>query len=121
MRTSTAPGARRHFSASRTLAMVIWMSAAPAMATAQSAIAGVVTDPSGAVVPDVLVTVSSTALIEKFRRTFTDGSGAYRIEDLRPGLYTATFRRDGWAPYHVERIELAGAITTAVDASLAVD
>jgi len=121
MGTSPSRGGRSRFSAFTTLALVVWMSAAPAIVFAQSAIAGVVRDSSGAVLPDVSVTVSSAALIEKSRNTVTDGAGVYRIEDLRPGLYTATFSRDGWTPYQRERIELVGALTTAVDAALAFD
>ncbi len=40
----------------------------PAVARAQSAIAGVVKDPSGAVMPGVTVEAASPALIEKVRR-----------------------------------------------------
>ena len=46
----------------------------PGIAAAQSAIAGVARDSSGAVLPGVTVEVSSPALIEKTRSTVTDGS-----------------------------------------------
>ena len=46
-------------------------------ARAQSAIAGVVRDASGAVLPGVTVEVSSDALIEKTRSVATDGEGQY--------------------------------------------
>jgi hypothetical protein len=52
--------------------------------------AGVVKDPSGAVLPGVTVEVTSPALIEKLRTVVTDGSGQYRIVNLPPGTYTAT-------------------------------
>ena len=54
-------------------------------ALAQSAVAGVVTDASGAVLPGVTVEASSPALIEKAKSTVSDVSGQYRIVDLRPG------------------------------------
>ena len=41
--------------------------------------------------PGVTVEASSPALIEKVRSAVTDGSGQYRIEDLRPGTYAVTF------------------------------
>ena len=64
----------------------------PATAWAQSgAIAGVVKDTTGAVLPGVSVEAASPALIEKVRTGVTDGEGQYRIEDLRPGTYTVTF------------------------------
>ena len=64
---------------------------APATAFAQASITGVVKDTSGAVLPGVTVEASSPALIEKVRTAVTDGSGQYRITELRPGAYTVTF------------------------------
>src|SRR4029077_15677955 len=61
----------------------------PAAAYAQTAsIAGVVRDTSGAVLPGVTVEAASPALIEKVRTAITDGAGAYRVIDLRPGTYS---------------------------------
>ena len=58
-------------------------------------VAGVVKDASGAVLPGVTVEVASPALIEKVRTAVTDGSGQYRIVNLPPGSYTATFTLTG--------------------------
>ena len=68
-------------------------------AAAQSTIAGTVRDTSGAVLPGVTVEATSDALIEKTRTAVTDGSGQYRIVDLRPGLYTVTFTLPGFSMY----------------------
>ena len=57
------------------------------LAFAQSAIAGVARDTSGAVLPGVTVEVASDALIEKVRSATTDGEGRYNIVDLRPGVF----------------------------------
>ena len=57
----------------------------PSAARAQSAIAGVVRDTSGAVLPGVTVEAASPALIEKTRAVTTDSEGRYNIVDLRPG------------------------------------
>ena len=54
-------------------------------ALAQGTVAGVVRDASGAVLPGVTVEAASPALIEKVRTAVSDGTGRYRIEDLRPG------------------------------------
>src|SRR5437868_838348 len=67
----------------------------PAAAWAQ-ALAGVVTDNSGAVLPGVTVEAASPALIEKVRTATTDGSGRYRIESLQPGTYSVTFTLPGF-------------------------
>src|SRR5579864_923261 len=64
----------------------------PALASAQtSGIAGTVRDTSGAVLPGVTVEASSPALIEKTRTAVTDGSGQFKITELRPGTYSLTF------------------------------
>ena len=67
----------------------------PSSAYAQAAIAGVVRDASGGVLPGVTVEASSPALIEKVRTAVSDGTGQYRIEDLRPGTYTVRFTLTG--------------------------
>ena len=74
--------------------------ALPAAVFAQGqtgSIAGTVKDATGAVLPGVTVEASSPALIEKSRSVVTDGSGAYRIVDLRPGVYTVTFTLTGFS------------------------
>ena len=51
------------------------------------AIAGVVRDASGGVMPGVTVEAASPALIEKTRTVVTDGDGQYKIINLSPGTY----------------------------------
>ena len=75
---------------------------------------------TGAPLPGVIVEARSPALIEKVRTAVTDGSGQYRIEDLRPGLYTVTFSLAGWSPSVRSAIELTGSFTATVDARLGV-
>ena len=93
---------------------------APSMAFAQASITGVVKDTSGALLPGVTVEAASPALIEKSRTAITDGSGQYRIVDLRPGTYSVTFTLSGFSTVKREGIELAGAFTGTVNADLAV-
>ena len=57
----------------------------PATAIAQASIQGVVRDSSGAVLPGVTVDAASPVLIEKMRSVRTDGSGQFRVVDLRRG------------------------------------
>ncbi|PYQ69871.1 MAG: hypothetical protein DMG01_28480 [Acidobacteria bacterium] len=76
----------------RGLVVVACLVMAPTMAFAQaSAIAGVVRDGTGAVMPGVTVEASSPVLIERVRSVVTDEKGQYKIVDLRPGIYTVTF------------------------------
>ena len=51
---------------------------------------------------------SSPALIEKTRTAVTDGTGQYRIIDLRPGTYSLTFTLPGFNTVKRESIELTG-------------
>ena len=68
-------------------------------AQATASIAGTVLDASGAVLPGVTVEAASPALIEKARSVVTDGTGQYRIEQLRGGIYTVTFTLPGSRPF----------------------
>src|SRR2546428_9699055 len=90
----------------------------PATAYAQASLAGVVRDTSGAVLPVVTVEASSPALIEKIRSVVTDGTGQYRIEDLRPGAYVVTFTLTGFSSVRREGIELTGSLTATVNVEL---
>src|SRR5215467_13461249 len=89
-------------------------------ASAQSILTGVVRDASGGVLPGVSVEASSPALIEKVRTAVTDGTGQYRIEDLRPGIYAVTVTLQGFSTYKREGIELAGTFTATINADLKV-
>jgi hypothetical protein len=92
----------------------------PTMAFAQGAITGVVKDKTGAVLPGVTVEAASPALIERVRSVVTDGTGQYRIVDLRPGTYTVTLTLTGFATLKREGIQLEGSATATVDAELSV-
>jgi hypothetical protein len=88
----------------------------PGSAMAQAVIAGTVRDASGAVLPGVTVEASSPALIEKVRTAVTDGTGQYRVEDLRPGTYAVTFSLTGFSTLKREGVELTGSFTATINA-----
>ncbi len=104
----------------RLSAALIGLTLAPALASAQATIAGLVTDASGAVLPGVTVEAASPALIERVRTAVTDGSGQYRIEQLRPGPYTVTFMLQGFATLRREGIDVTGSATVTVNGELRV-
>jgi hypothetical protein len=83
-----------------------------------AAIAGVVKDSSGAVIPGVTVEAASPALIERTRSVITDERGLYRIVDLRPGSYTVTFTLPGFTALKREGIELTTGFTATINAEL---
>ena len=104
----------------RTAGAVALLALLPATALAQASITGVVRDTSGAVLPGVTVEAASPALLEKVRVATTDGSGQYRITELRPGAYTVTFTLAGFNTVKRDGITLTGSFTSTVDAELRV-
>ena len=104
----------------RSATVLSWFVFVPALAYAQASITGNVKDPSGAVLPGVTVEAASPGLIEKVRAATTDGTGQYRIVDLRPGTYTVTFTLTGFTTLKREAIELTGSFTATVNAELKV-
>jgi hypothetical protein len=102
------------------LVVVLTFVLIPTAAYAQASIAGIVRDTSGAVLPGVTVEATSPALIEKMRSVVTDGTGQYRIENLRPGTYTVTFMLAGFTTVKREGIGLSGSFTASVNAELRV-
>src|SRR5437870_4557315 len=101
-------------------ALLAWIILIPSVALAQGVIAGTVKDSSGAVLPGVGVEAASPALIEKVRTAVTDGTGQYRIEDLRPGTYAVTFTLQGFNTFRREGLELTGSFTATINADLKV-
>jgi hypothetical protein len=92
----------------------------PATVFAQASITGTVKDDSGAVLPGVTVEAASPVLIEKVRTVVTDGTGQFRIVDLRPGSYSVTFTLTGFNTVKREGVELSGSATVVVNADLKV-
>jgi hypothetical protein len=104
----------------RLLSLALLLVPAAAHAQVQGTIAGVVRDASGAVLPGVTVEAASPALIEKVRTSVSDGTGQYRIEDLRPGTYSVTFTLPGFATFRREGVELTASFTATINADLKV-
>ena len=92
----------------------------PMAAQAQSAFTGTVKDTSGAVLPGVTVEAASDALIEKTRSVVTDENGAYRIVDLRPGIYSLTFSLEGFSTVKRDAIELESNFTMNINTDMKV-
>src|SRR5216684_676054 len=92
----------------------------PAIASAQSAITGLVRDSTGAVLPGVTVEAASPVLIEKVRTVASDEQGRYRIVDLRPGMYSVTFTLTGFNTLKRDGVELPGNFTLTLNADLPV-
>src|SRR5205085_11341471 len=92
----------------------------PGIAYAQTALAGVVKDSSGAVLPGVTVEAASPVLLEKTRAAVTDSTGQYRIPDLLPGKYTVTFTLTGFSTVKREDVDVTGGGVVSINADMKV-
>ena len=81
-------------------AAVLALAAQPLRAqnTNTGEIKGIVTDPSGAVIPNVAVTITNvqTGVATKAK---TDGSGLYDVPSLLPGQYSISFKAAGFKEF----------------------
>lgn len=86
--------------------------------TLGSGIVGVVRDQTGGVLPGVTVEISSPALIGGVQTVVTDGTGQYRIVDLRPGTYMISCALPGFRSVRVEGVALRAAFTATVNVEM---
>jgi len=106
---------------SATLKVAAFVLLLPLSAFAQQGnIAGTVRDAQGAVMPGVLVEVTSPALIEKVRSSTTDEAGLYRITNLPVGTYSVTFTLEGFTKQQRNDIVLTTNFTAPVNATMSV-
>ncbi len=99
---------------------VVLLAPVATYAQGQGAIAGVVRDPTNAVIPGVTVEVSSPVLIEKVRSTTTDDNGRYQITLLPAGIYTVKFSLQGFSTVERANVQLSADFTAPVNVTLAV-
>jgi hypothetical protein len=104
----------------RIFGVLLIVAAFPTLAFAQAQIAGVVKDSSGAILPGVTVEAASPALIEKTRSVVTDGTGQYKIVDLRPGSYTVTATLPGFNTVKRGGVELTGNFVASINIEMKV-
>src|SRR4249920_656200 len=106
----------------RRILLVVACLALATVASAQQlgTVAGVVKDASGAVLPGVTVEVASPVLLEKVRTAVSDGAGQYRIVNLPPGTYTATFALTGFSTVRHDGVEVSVGVAAQVNAEMKV-
>ena len=107
---------KRSLVRSASMVLAIGFSTLPALAqtSANGAIRGHVTDPTGAVLPDTTITaVSSTAPAPL--TVVSDSEGYYRLLELPPGEYELAAERSGFARFVRPGIAVRAGLNLAVD------
>src|SRR5262245_32393459 len=78
------------------------------------------TDPQGAVMPGVTITISSPVLVSGTMTAVTDAGGVYRFPSLVPGTYNVKLELSGFQTINRETIVVLVGQTTPVDFSMTV-
>ena len=92
---------------------------AKAQSATAGAISGTISDANGALLPNTVVTVVSTET-GATRTVKSNSSGEYRISDLEPGTYKATFIADGFQTRQENNIVVTVGSISALSPKLAV-
>jgi hypothetical protein len=107
----------------RFLFLILFASSLSAVISAQVAITGkitgVVTDSSGAAVPNATVTVKSSALMTP-RTTTTAADGGYLFDLLSPGTYEVTVTASGFQSVNETGIVITAGFTATINSKLQV-
>jgi hypothetical protein len=82
-------------------------------------ITGVITDASGAVVPNAKVTASGSSLMSP-RTTTSQGDGSYLFDFLPPGSYEVNITASGFKTFSQKNVVLTAGFTATVNARLEV-
>ena len=90
-----------------TLLLALFAPALKAQSSGTSGLAGTVTDPSGAAIPNVTVTLTSNGT-GQVRTTTTGTDGSYKFQLLQPGDYKIRFAANGFKTAEVASIQFAG-------------
>jgi len=94
-------------------------SAANAQTAGEGAIQGILTDPTGAVVPHAAVTATNNATGVPATRQ-TTGEGIYLISPLLPGTYTVTVTASGFQDFRQEKLVVTAMSTYTLNIKLSV-
>ena len=101
------------------LAFAMSATALWAQSTATGTVAGLVTDPSGAVVPGVAVTlIDSTTGASRI--TATNDTGRYNLANVSPGIYDITFTKNGFTESKLASQQVEVGKNATINVTLAV-
>ena len=86
------------------------------LSATRGGLGGVITDKSGAIIPDAKVTVTGAS---DHRVVTTDSAGRFTASDLTPGMYTVEVEKAGFQKQTAKNLEVVINRTQSVDFSLA--
>ncbi|HKW35124.1 MAG TPA: TonB-dependent receptor [Candidatus Acidoferrum sp.] len=101
------------------IALCVLSSGSFAQSTTDGGIGGIVTDQSGALVPNANVVAKNLGTGARASAR-TDGSGRFLITHLQPGIYSVEITASGFATYKGTNITVEVGRTTTFDAALGV-
>src|SRR5712691_7906603 len=101
------------------LLFAAWIPSLMAQTGSTAALTGIVTDASGAVIPNVTVTATNTGT-NRSRTVTTGADGVYSITLLEPGPYRVRYTAQGFKAAEVGSVTLTVTETTSLDRSLEV-
>src|SRR5688572_12124932 len=96
------------------LLLTVCVPALWAQSGSTSALSGTVSDPTGARIPGVTVTATSTAT-NQTRTVITAEDGVYRVQLLEPGAYRVRFSMPGFKTAEVTSINLVVTETSVLN------
>jgi hypothetical protein len=103
----------------RSAALLFLLACMPVALHAQVAtINGVIADQSGAVIPDIQITLSGPAGLSQ--TSTSDGEGRYTFQGLSTGEYRLQIAAEGFAPYQVTGLQVAAGAVLSHNVELAV-
>ena len=94
------------FFTSSALALLLLSAVAATAQTVNGAIVGVVQDSSGAVVPDVALTLRNIARNEIVATTISGPEGGFAFRNLSPAKYEVQATKDGFTPVSLPDVEV---------------
>src|SRR5216117_875660 len=101
------------------LLCILVLSVSPALAQADGSISGVIRDPSGAVIPGVMVTVTNPAT-NFSRSAISNEAGVYNFPVLQPGKYNIKVELPGFRTITQNDVELQVQQSARIDFKLQV-
>ncbi|MBO0721992.1 MAG: carboxypeptidase regulatory-like domain-containing protein, partial [Blastocatellia bacterium] len=102
------------------LALLVLINSVSLAQTALSVLRGTVTDESGAIVPDVTITITDLTTNIKVRTVVSDKNGNFEIPDLKLGSYRLNADKNGFRAYVADNLLMDAGQTRRVDISLQV-